>query len=332
MQLWISHLIEVPHFWGVKTKTKYILMKKLSLTLMLAAMATWASAQCTADFSYASSDPTFSFTDLSSVPPGSYYYWNFGDGGTSTMQNPTYTYNTNGAYAVCLTVSDSVCTVTYCDSVYVTTAPGGGGGGYIDSTYLDSLINCVFCDSLGGMITGCTADFYMFPDSTMANLWYFIDYSSTATDYLWDFGDGSTSTSQYPSHTYAASGTYTVCLTITNGTCSDTYCQTISFVADDNNDRMATFGDTPTHPFKLEGMYPNPVVNATTLTIQSDEDKLVQVTVVAMNGQTVYNESISVTEGQNSVQLDLGLLNEGNYVLTIVSGTDYGIAPFIKVR
>jgi len=45
--------------------------------------------------------------------------------------------------------------------------------------------------------------------------WTFTDASTGANSYLWDFGDGSTSTEQSPSHTYAANGIYTVCLTIT---------------------------------------------------------------------------------------------------------------------
>lgn len=44
------------------------------------------------------------------------------------------------------------------------------------------------------------------------------------TQWLWDFADGQTSNLQNPVHTYSASGTYNVCLTITAGSCSDTSC------------------------------------------------------------------------------------------------------------
>ncbi|MBK9338120.1 MAG: HYR domain-containing protein [Lewinellaceae bacterium] len=56
------------------------------------------------------------------------------------------------------------------------------------------------------------------------------DYSFTNTStgyglsYEWDFGDGGTSTAQHPTHLYAGPGTYTVCLTVSNGECSNTYC------------------------------------------------------------------------------------------------------------
>ena len=50
----------------------------------------------------------------------------------------------------------------------------------------------------------------------------FNSISAGATSYVWDFGDGNTSTDKDPLHTYTATGTYTVTLTAFNGPCSDT--------------------------------------------------------------------------------------------------------------
>jgi hypothetical protein len=57
----------------------------------------------------------------------------------------------------------------------------------------------------------------------------FTDQTSAAISWLWDFGDGNTSTSQNPTHIYADSGNYTVCL-YTQNACGrpDSLCQTIS--------------------------------------------------------------------------------------------------------
>lgn len=57
-------------------------------------------------------------TDLSSGSNLS-YFWDFGDGNSSTAQNPTHTYTGNGPYYLCLTITDSVCADTYCDTIAI---------------------------------------------------------------------------------------------------------------------------------------------------------------------------------------------------------------------
>ncbi|MFN8393991.1 MAG: PKD domain-containing protein [Bacteroidia bacterium] len=58
------------------------------------------------------------------------------------------------------------------------------------------------------------------------NTVYFTNLSSNANSYLWDFGDGQTSTATHPSHVYANSGTFTICLTATNTCGSVQQCST----------------------------------------------------------------------------------------------------------
>ena len=48
----------------------------------------------------------------------------------------------------------------------------------------------------------------------------FSNQSTGATSYLWDFGDGNTSTTEHPSHVYEATGTYTVKLTVIGDGCT----------------------------------------------------------------------------------------------------------------
>ena len=106
-------------------------MKKLFLTLISVLTILFAQAQCQADFSYMQNGPTTIFTDLSTMQSTNYsvtWDWVFGDGSTSTLQNPTHTYS-NGIYSPCLTVTffDSTiinyCTSIYCDSILVGNAP-----------------------------------------------------------------------------------------------------------------------------------------------------------------------------------------------------------------
>ncbi|GIV34725.1 MAG: hypothetical protein KatS3mg031_2260 [Chitinophagales bacterium] len=50
---------------------------------------------------------------------------------------------------------------------------------------------------------------------------------NTPSSFLWDFGDGTTSSQQHPNHTYTSNGRYYVCLTATNAQGSDTYCDSV---------------------------------------------------------------------------------------------------------
>jgi Zn-dependent metalloprotease len=63
----------------------------------------------TADFTYVTNDLTVDFTDTSTDSDGTIvsWDWNFGDGNTSTAQNPSHTYAAGGTYSVTLTVTDN---------------------------------------------------------------------------------------------------------------------------------------------------------------------------------------------------------------------------------
>jgi PKD repeat protein len=145
-----------------------------------------------AAFTSSCSGLTCAFTSSSSDPDGSIsaYSWTFGDGGTSTAQNPSYTYGSSGTYTVTLTVTDNQgATNSVSHSVTVTT----GNQPPVAS----------FTSSCSGLTCGFT--------STSS------DPDGTISAYSWTFGDGGTSTAQNPSHTYAVGGTtYTVTLTVTD--------------------------------------------------------------------------------------------------------------------
>ena len=77
----------------------------------------------------------------------------------------------------------------------------------------------------------------------------FTDMSTNAATWFWDFGDGSTSTDQNPSHIYAGPGNYTVCLTaVSSAGCFDTTCQTVSVIVGINDALSAGITVAP-NPF-----------------------------------------------------------------------------------
>ncbi len=118
------------------------------------------------------------------------FAWTFGipaSPQTSSLQNPSgVTYSQAGTWPVSLTVSENGCTETFVDSVEVYPLPEAAFNA-------DSVI-------------GCVPFFMQFSDSSVIG---------TTASYLWDFGDGTTSTLANPWHIYGAVGVYDVSLTIT---------------------------------------------------------------------------------------------------------------------
>lgn len=137
------------------------------------------------------------------------WLWTFGDGTADVAANPVHTFlnsSWGGYFYVTMNVyysnGDSC---SYSDYIYV---PG------------DSINNYPVCQ----------AYFYNYIDSANNSTFHFVDYSSyNPISWSWDFGDGTSSTLQNPTHTYNSLGTWTVCLTTADANgCSSNYCQQLS--------------------------------------------------------------------------------------------------------
>jgi gliding motility-associated-like protein len=137
------------------------------------------------------------FSSTSTTAPGSTYQWNFGNGSSASIQNPTYTYGDQGLYDVELIV----------------TAPGGCSDSLTIADYIDVLSGIVadFSNSqnCAGLATG------------------FTDLSSSSTgattSWNWNFGNGNSSTLSDPVYVYLDAGTFNVSLIVsTDQGCSDT--------------------------------------------------------------------------------------------------------------
>jgi PKD repeat protein len=169
-----------------------------------------------------------SFFDMSTSSVGQidYWFWDFGDGASSTEQNPSHEYADDGTYNVCLTIiaDDSTCSSTFCELVYVF---GGGTG------------------------NDCQAFFYYSYDSlNTGTLVSFVDMSVAGgqiNSWYWDFGDGANSSEQNPNHEYANQGTYNVCLTIVSNedSCTSTLCEWVYVYGGGGNDCQANFSYYP---------------------------------------------------------------------------------------
>jgi len=159
------------------------------------------------------------FTGTSYVTPSS-WYWEFGDGSTSTEQNPAHTYMSAGFYTVNLTVTDTYGSHYVIQPDYIKVYSPPNAGFTSDVTSGKSPLSVTFTDQSTGVPTA----------------------------WLWDFGDGTTSTEQNPTHTFSTTGTdtvtYTVNLTATNSAGSNTTSKT-GYITLYSNPPTVSFKATP---------------------------------------------------------------------------------------
>jgi gliding motility-associated-like protein len=145
---------------------------------------------------------TVNFHNTSSNAGGTtYWYWDFGDGSTSNVQNPVHTYSATGQYSVTLIVGNSY--------------------GCYDTTGMMVDVN-------NPLVANFNA-----PDVCLGAVTNFTNTSSISqgaiTSSQWSFGDGSTSNQMNPSYTYTTAGTYSVMLVVTsNKGCKDTVVKTVN--------------------------------------------------------------------------------------------------------
>ena len=136
------------------------------------------------------------FLDSSTNSPTA-WAWSFGDGGTSSVQNPVHTYSRDGTFTVTLSAVNSAGSSTVSRDGYVTvteSSPAPVASFKSTDTYGDAPLTVQFIDTS----------------------------KNSPTSWVWSFGDGGTSSVQNPSYTYPAAGTYTVTMTASNSGGSST--------------------------------------------------------------------------------------------------------------
>jgi PKD repeat protein len=226
-------------------------------------------------------------------------------------QNATHTFSASGTYRVHYTLKDSLGRM---------------------------------CDSIGQLITvvksapTCKASYYVALDSNNKFGLYLVNNSTGTnnnTQYSWDFGDGTTSNAQYPTHQYANFGIYMVCLTISdlNSNCYSTHCDTIGMDSNGSILKLNGFGITvideamlgveeQTTSFAGVNVYPNPSTGKFTFTIDSKKGAKMSMRVMNSMGQQVAQNETYLTTGSNKIQLDLSSLSDGLYFVNLRAGDE----------
>ena len=298
-------------------------------------------------FNYSKSNQTVTFTDQSTNGVTS-WFWDFGDGNSSTLTNPSYVYSNPGTYQACLITTNSCGNDTSCQTITVT----------------------------------CPLPIPNFSYSSSSLQVNFNDLSSSGTtSWYWDFGDGNSSTSQNPGYTYNLPGTYQVCLISGNSCGEDTVCQTVTVTcqepiagfSDSISDLRVDFKDlsnfsptgwiwdfgdgtssnnpNPSHSYSNYGIYtvclivdnncgtdticktiniepvgldeiefgvnysvfPNPVKSNVYIQIKSEQSSILSVTLINAVGQEIRSEVNSGYVLEQNLEWDMSQLSSGFY-------------------
>jgi len=243
---------------------------------------------CFNDFNvFAQTGLTFVFEGFLPNSAMADFFWDFGDGTSGLGQSVTHPFTEPGSYAVCLTTfyqnSSDSCFFKSCKGIYA-----GSGNGTMQ------------------------AGFTMLPDSLAAMVYHFFDTSTgNPVFWMWDFGDGTISTDQNPSHEYAESGWYEVCLTVAGQELTDNYCAGLEMSA---GPLIISFSEKQ---FSSGEIFPNP--NDGTFTINFDvlNPAIANISIFNFLGQNIYHQSENMTPGSNSLKFSFPELSQGIYSLMI---------------
>ncbi|CAN5874513.1 hypothetical protein BH11BAC7_BH11BAC7_11670 [soil metagenome] len=240
----------------------------------------------------------------SGATPVTSYYWDFGDGQTSTLQNPVHTYALAGTYKVCLTI----------------TAVSASGQSCCDQV-CQQVIAC-------SPTTPCQViPYFKWQDIGHWNV-QFIDYSTgtgSPCDWAWDFGDGNYSNLQNPVHAYANPGFYYVCLTAYYciydaagnliDECKETYCEYVNvgviIINPPSEARKAGDHISPQESNKIM-VFPNPA--STELFIKAQQDLNPTIRIINSTGQVLMNAQ---STGKNLYKVNVDTLAAGLYTVEV---------------
>jgi PKD repeat protein len=311
-----------------------------------------------AGFTKTQTGKTVSFTNTSTNATS--YSWNFGDGKTSTEQNPEHTYEEDGAYTVTLTATNGCGSVTFTQTVVIATeGPQAAftaakvtgcpvfavtfenlsanatsfqwnfqGGNPATSTEENPLVNFALPGTYDVMLIASNAvssdTFFQaayitvlplptagFTQTVSGGTVTFTNTSTNGTQYLWNFGDGNTSSEASPVHTYQATGAYVVTLTVTNECGNAAVTKTINVV-------VTGVEDIP--GITEFNVFPNPNTGRFTLTLKGEPLSQLELDFTNLLGQCLLSEKVDFRSGELSKQFFFDDLSSGMYIFSVKAG------------
>lgn len=162
----------------------------------------------------------------------------------------------------------------------------------------------------------------VFSATTSGEAVLFNNGSSFADEYLWEFGDGTSSTEENPVHVYAQQGNYNVTLTVSNECGSNSITIPIS-----TTPTGIEASDAPSF-----GIYPNPASTELFLNSSKDIDETVGVEIVSISGQLLRSEKFNSIQANNRIKINVNGLAQGVYFLRVVSQTNQSVLRFDIIK
>jgi hypothetical protein len=258
----------------------------------------------TPNFSFSRDDADVTVYDSTNAGSSVMRIWSFGEGTLDTTYGDSmlYSYSNSGSYYICLYTVDA---------------------------------NGNICDSLCQQVTipalfSCDASYYLAIDTSIAYNIFIVENSvntTSTTKYSWDFGDGNSSNSQTPSHTYNDFGKYNLCLTISDAVsgCQSEFCDSIGMNA--NGDVLKTDKFTIRVVQVLNSVeelqasdlrvYPNPTRNKFGLEMDVKASDEYQFSILNKLGAAVFTSEENLLPGKQQITFDLSDYPAGIYFVKV---------------
>ncbi|MCB9233170.1 MAG: PKD domain-containing protein [Bacteroidia bacterium] len=165
---------------------------------------------------------------------------------------------------------------------------------------------CTATDAINVTFEGPVADF-AFTSNQLSVSFADISQGNPQT-WAWDFGDGNNSATASPSHTYAVSGTYQVCLTVTNANgCSDQYCDSVTVLGIGLHEDLSL----------QVSVFPNPTSGS--IFVRSEVGGEFLALLADLQGRILKKTSLIMESGRDQ-EVDLQGISQGIYLLRLQSG------------
>jgi len=166
----------------------------------------------------------------------------------------------------------------------------------------------------------CSSHFTVYPD-TIPHNWIAVNQATGTPplSYLWNWGDGDSSTGANPSHTYSTPGYYNICLSIADSVgCTSTYCDSSTYLYRPSqtmitiNATLITNIEEPEN--NLLNIFPNPLTSSSILQLNA-QLKDAEVVIYDIVGKEMLRKKLT----GDRMEIDRGSLESGVYFVRLIS-------------